>query len=157
MIPTRQEGCLQGHIAIISLHKFHFPGPDFEMSHRDTSPTPTLGIIPVCVSPTDGSKFPCLRLRTTVRIFKENPCSKAILPHLPCSVPGCPSPRFLLSIHTSSSGFTFWPCGMWPLLSTDSLGWSLHTSNSEMGNMCFYSSFVFSCDWKWPNWDEGRS
>ena len=127
------------------------PWPWFWNESLERIPPPTLRILSICASPTDGSVLLCLKLRTKVKIFKENPCSKAILLYLHCSVPGCPSLGFL---HMSSSGFTFWvksslyfqPCGMRLLLSKDLLGWSLHTNIETW--FCIPVLFSF------PDWND---
>lgn len=115
-----------------------------------THSLPLLGESSPCVPPHRRCELPCVRLRNTVRIFKENP--QTVLPNPYCSVLGGTSLLFLLSVHMSSS-FIFSPCSIRPHLSTESPGWSLNASNLEMGNVHFFSSFVFSSWLKMTKWD----
>lgn len=147
---TDRSSC-QGHIAIIFLHKFHSPGPDFEWVSLETHSLPLFGESSPCVPPHRRCELPCVRLRNTVRIFKKNPQTVIANPY--CSVLGGTSFLFLLSVHMSSGGFIFSPCSIRPHLSTESPGWLLHASNLEMGNVHFFSSFVFSSSLKMTKWN----
>lgn len=160
MTPTQERRwrvCSQGHIAIISLHRFTPLTLILKWVPRTHSP-PTLRILSMCASPTDGSVLLCLKLRTKVKTFKENPCSKAILLYLHFCT-WMPQPWI-------SSYVQQWLYFLSKVKSLLSALWHEATPVQrptwlipphKHRNMILYSSSVFSSWLKMTKWDQRRS